>query len=298
MISLFLINGCGQTGTAPVNAQETLKPLNIEGTLFAYSVEGEGIPCIVLSGSENLGSKFYSPKLKKHLKLIHADPVGITKEELATLTLEKMVEDFEKVRKFLGIKKIAIMGHSMFSIMPLEYAIRKPDHVSFAITSGGVPSFSVESTRASNRYWDTEASDKRKAARKRNYDNLKKLDLKKLTPLEVFIAYYNADIPLRFYNPEYDMTKIWEGERANMDFIGHYWKIVYGYDNTDKYPQIKAPVLIISGRYDFGSPYFLYDGVKDQIPDFKFVLFEKAGHNPMLEVPEKFDKTIINWLQK
>jgi pimeloyl-ACP methyl ester carboxylesterase len=189
------------------------------------------------------------------------------------------------------------MGHSMFSILPLEYAISKPDHISYAISSGGVPSFSDMSSRASNEYWDKRASEERKAIRKRNHEELKKMDMSKLTPTEVFIKYYTADTPLRFYDPKYDMSDLWEGVEVNMDFVNHYWKLIYGYGNSDKYHLIKAPVLIFSGRYDFGCPYYLYDGVKDQIPDLTFILFERAGHNPMVEVREEFDKKLIEWMQ-
>ena len=83
-----------------------------------------------------------------------------------------------------------------------------------------------------------------------------------------------------------------------MDFTNHYWNnLIYGYDNSDRYHLIKAPVIILAGRYDFGCPYYLYDGVKDRIPNLTFVLFDKAGHNPMLELQEEFDKKLIDWIK-
>lgn len=69
------------------------------------------------------------------------------------------------------------------------------------------------------------------------------------------------------------------------------------FDNTDKYHEIKTPVLVLAGRHDYWAPYFLWDEVKNVIPDFTFKFFENAGHNPMLELTEEFDKFVIDWIE-
>jgi proline iminopeptidase len=275
--------------------EEGVKPLNVEGALFTYSIEGTGIPCVVFTGGENIGLNLYSKELKKHIKFIHADPKNITKENVESLTLDTILDDIEKVRKTLGAEKIAVMGHSMFSIIPLEFALKYPEHTSHAISTGGVPSFSKKSSQASNEYWREEASEERKEILKRNRAALTKEVISKLSPSEAFIKQYVAETPLRFYDPEFDMSDLWKGVEINMDFINRYWGFIYGFDNTDKYLMIKAPVLIFAGRYDYGCPYFLYDEIKDIIPNYTFILFENAGHNPMIEIPEEFDKKLVDW---
>jgi proline iminopeptidase len=277
--------------------EEGVRPLNVEGALFTYSEEGTGIPCVVFTGSENIGLKIYSKNLKKHIKLIHADPKSVKKEDVESMTLDTILDDIEKVRKTLGVDKIAVMGHSMFSIIPLEYALKYPDNASHVISSGGVPSFSEKSTQVSNEYWEKDASEERKEILRRNHEALTEEVISKLSPSEAFIRQYVADIPLRFYDPEFDMMDFWEGVELNVDFINRYWGFIYGFDNTDKYHMIKAPVLIIAGRYDYGCPYFLYDEIKDIIPNYTFILFENAGHNPMVEIPEEFDKKLIDWMK-
>jgi proline iminopeptidase len=277
--------------------EEGVKPLNVEGALFTYSIEGTGIPCVFFTGSENVGINLLSNELKKHIKIIHADPKNISKEDGKSMTLDTIIDDIEKVRKTLDVEKIAVLGHSMFSIIPLEYALKYPENASHAISTGGVPSFSEKSTKASNEYWEKDASEERKEIRRRNNEALTEEVMSKLSPSEAFIKQYVADTPLRFYDPEFDMTDLWEGVELNVDFINRYWGFIYGFDNTDKYHMIKAPVLIIAGRYDYGCPYLLYDEIKDIIPNYTFILFENAGHNPMIEIPEEFDKKLIDWMK-
>ena len=51
---------------------------------------------------------------------------------------------------------------------------------------------------------------------------------------------------------------------------------------------VKSPTLIIAGRYDGVSTPEYAIQYKNFMPQAKFVMFEKSGHNPYLEEPEKF----------
>ena len=83
-----------------------------------------------------------------------------------------------------------------------------------------------------------------------------------------------------------------------MNFLNHFWgKLMKDFDNTDNYKNIQAPVLIIAGKYDYGAPYYLWGDLKDIIPNFTLKVYEDAGHNPMLEIPEEFTKTIVEWIE-
>ena len=57
-------------------------------------------------------------------------------------------------------------------------------------------------------------------------------------------------------------------------------------------------VTVALPTVDGGSTvYTLWDDIKIKNPSFTFVLFDKAGHNPMLEIPEEFNRTLIDWLK-
>ena len=81
-----------------------------------------------------------------------------------------------------------------------------------------------------------------------------------------------------------------KGSTYNDIYLNHF-------DNTKNYHKISTPVLVIAGSYDFWAPYYQWNDVKDIIPDFTFHLFENAGHNPMLEVPDEFNKVVIDWIE-
>lgn len=273
--------------------------LEVPGAIFQYNAEGNGMPCIAFTGSENIGHRLYSDDLRKNLLLIHADPKNISAEQLKKLTLETVIDDIEKVRKTLGFKKIAVMGHSMFGPIPLEYALKYPDNISYSISTGATPYTTNKYFKASEEYWVSEASEDRKNIFKKNLRNYQAADMSSLTPGEKFIKQYIAYTPFRFYNAHFDMTELWEGVEVNMDFVNHFWGVLMrDFDNTGNYKNIKTPVLVIAGKYDFGAPYYLWDDVKEIIPDFTLHVFQNAGHNPMLEIPGEFNEVIFDWIEK
>jgi len=272
--------------------------LEVPGAIFQYNAEGNGIPCIAFTGSENIGHRLYTDGLHEKLLLIHADPKNISAVQLENLTLETVIDDIEKVRKHLGLKKIAVMGHSMFGPLPLEYALKYPDKISYSISTGAAPYTTTKYFEASNEYWESAASSDRKKILNENVSKYKAEDMRNLTSSEKFIRQYIAYTPYRFYNAHFDMTELWKGVEINMDFINHFWGVLMrDFDNTENYTNIKAPVLVISGKYDFGAPYYLWNDVEEIIPDFTFHVFQNAGHNPMIEIPEEFNEYVFNWIE-
>ena len=70
------------------------------------------------------------------------------------------------------------------------------------------------------------------------------------------------------------------------------------YHNIDFYkqfPEVKIPVFFISGTYDYNTPWPLVEKYCNSLkaPYKEFIKFEKSGHNPLFEEPEKFNKEII-----
>ena len=273
-------------------------PINVPDALFTYTAEGDGIPCVIFTGSENIGHKLFPQELREKFIFIHADPGNIDSAMVNDISLDDIVNDIEKLRQSLGIDKIAIMGHSMFGILPLEYAIRYPENISYAISTGAFPYTTEEYSFATQEYWESEASVERKSIRTKNLEELQKVDMSNLSQSQQFVNLYTAETPYRFHDPFFDMTELWEGVEINMNFLDHFWgNLMEDFNNTDNYKKIQSPVLIVAGKYDFGCPYYLWEDLKNIIPNFTLKVYENAGHNPMLEIPDEFTKDLLVWVK-
>lgn len=275
-------------------------PIDVPDALFTYTAEGNGIPCVIFTGSENVGHKMLPQELQEHFTFIHADPSKIENERVDNISLDDILDDLEKLRKKLGVEKIAILGHSMFGRIPLEYAVKYPENISYAISTGSVP-FSTEATnQASNDYWENEASEERKNVHKMNWEKLQGTDWQSASPSQQFITSYTANIPMFFCDPKFDMSPYWEGVELNMNFLNHFGgTLMNNLDHTEQYKNIKCPVHVFSGKCDYYAPYFLWEEVKSRniIPNLKLTVYENTGHNPFMEDPELFAKDLMDWVQ-
>ena len=70
------------------------------------------------------------------------------------------------------------------------------------------------------------------------------------------------------------------------------------YDVRQKLKTLKMPVLIVAGRYDRVAVPWMQVQYKKYCPQAQFVMFEKSGHNPQVEEPEKEFPLIIDFLSK
>src|SRR5262249_41065290 len=106
-----------------------------DGTKLRYVVEGSGIPCVVVNGSHY--RRVFSKELRRHLKLVFVDFRRSTEAEAAAkvddITLDTLLDDIDQVRKALGFDRVAVMGHSLPSLIALEYALKYPVHTSHLI---------------------------------------------------------------------------------------------------------------------------------------------------------------------
>ncbi len=67
-------------------------------------------------------------------------------------------------------------------------------------------------------------------------------------------------------------------------------------DDFTRGDQIKTPAFFALGRYYYVCPYYLWDDVKDKLPNLSCNLFENSGHYSMLEKQELFGKKLIEWI--
>jgi proline iminopeptidase len=201
---------------------------------------------------------------------------------------------------------VVVMGPPLrkLSSQTLHTSCTLPEHIRFAdvvIMTGALPYTTARALTAAEEYWASGASDERKGIREANHRALAASSRQGRSASDTFLDEYEADVPYRFFDPRFDMAPLRAAIETdiNMAFVGHFWgSVLKDFDRTPEYGHIQTPVLVIAGRYDFGAPYYLWNEVGGSIPDFTFHLFERAGHNPMVEVPAEFDRVVIDWLRR
>jgi proline iminopeptidase len=287
-------------GSSLVEAQDK-RPKELvaaDGTKLRYVVEGSGIPCVVVNGSHY--QRVFPKGLRRHLKLIFLDfrhsyePDAAAK--LDTITLDTLFDDIEQVRKTLGFDRIAVMGHSLPSLIAIEYARKYPQHTSHVILIGAPP-FMIP-REESEAFWEKDASDARKLADKRNLERITDEDIKKAPPGQTWKLYFVRNGAHYWYDPSFDSSWLLEGIAPNMSFMPRVAVLLGNYDVEKRTPRVTTPVFLALGRYDYLVPYHTWNSRKDSFPNLSYNLFEKSGHYAMFEEPALFDQKLIEWMKR
>lgn len=70
-----------------------------------------------------------------------------------------------------------------------------------------------------------------------------------------------------------------------------------GFDLNPELPKYKFPAIVMTGRYDMNvAPVVAYK-IHQAIPGSQFVVFDRSGHLPFYEEPDKFLRAVEGFLK-
>lgn len=299
---LFLLAGCAKKGAKTAKGvsqqEDTSGVVSVEGAELHYVVEGKGTPWLGLGHSESQ-RRILSQELRNHFRLVFVDlrhdAQSNSSLEISKITLDTYLDDIDKVRRTLGLDKAVVFGHSIHSYIALEYARKYPKNASHVVMTGNTP---YRVAGVADEFWESDASAERKMFLKQNWEKISEDELSRMPSKERVVKTYMAMAPKLFYDPTYDLSWIYEVVESNQDIARHLFNVIFkDYDIAKRPGRVETPVFLAIGRYDYLSPYFLWDDRKDVLPNLSYNLFEKSGHFPMVEEQELFDKKLIEWIK-
>jgi proline iminopeptidase len=291
------------------------KYYSINGARLWVVTVGNGKPLFIIPGGP--GGYHYSYRVfdslavKGNIQLIYFDGFGRGKSDTATnvkqYTIARDIEDVEALRKAMGFEKISLLGHSYGSIVAQGYALKYATHTSHLIIANGFHSNAMwqENDNNSNHEIKTnypEVWQELMAIRKKGAisSSQKHQDIYGRVPYG-FLYAYNPDkflgrgkrkpYPNPFNSKLYYQMVGPDGDFVVANDIGHF-------DFRQQLKKLRMPVLVIAGRYDRVAVPWMQVQYKKICPQAQFVMFEKSGHNPQVEEPEKESSLIIEFLKR
>jgi len=273
--------------------------IDLKESKVYYRTEGTGPPCILANYIGGLAyQRMFSKNLRNHIQLIFTDLGGGGGEsvprKLVDISFDSLSEEIEAIRNELDLDEFVLLGASANVKIVLEYVKRHPSRVSHLVLVGGGPTSDSSSIKKrTQEYWSKYASEERKATWKKNLEKLGNIRFYDDAP-----TFYAAHTPRFWKDYSIDVMPIFEGIEANYNVLEHLFMNVFNdFDSSSYLSEIKCPVLLIMGKYDFSNPPSLWDGYRELIPDLTYFMLDDSGHNPMMEIPEKFDKILVDWIK-
>lgn len=267
--------------------------VSTNGAELFYTTRGQGPACLFLS---SIGTKPYErqtpPQLSDRLNLVYVDLRGSGRStgDPASLTFDVLADDLDAIRTDLGVDRVAVMGHSILGVLAIEAGRRRPDTFSHVIAVGTTPTGDMAGVTArATAFFEEDASEERKQVLREN--------LAGLGPDASMRQYLFAQTPARFFDPRFDPAPLFEETDTDLSLIQHImttltpgWEITAGADS------MRVPLFLAHGRYDYTVPYTLWTDIVPRLPNATFQLFERSGHQPFFEEPERFATSLAEWM--
>jgi proline iminopeptidase len=268
-------------------------PVSVKGAELFYSMRGTGPTCLVLSG---IGTKPYErqtpPQLSDRFRLVYVDLRGSGQStgEPTDLTFDVLADDLEAIRIDLGLERLSVLGHSSLGMLAIEYGRLCPASVSHVIAVGTPPSGDLARVGAkAAAFFEADASEDRKEVLRSN--------LAGLPPGASLMQTVLAQTPMRFYETRFDPAPLFAEATAKPQLLMHVMgTLTPTWDVTVGASSLTVPIFIAHGRYDYVVPYVLWEGIPAKLPAATLHLFEKSGHQPFFEEPDRFAMAVTDWM--
>lgn len=259
---------------------------NKETRIF-YRMFGHGTPVVIINGGPGMNSAGFeelATMLSTECRTIIYDQRGTGKSSLemvdsSTITMDKMVDDLECLRRHLGIDRWIVLGHSFGGMLASYYAARFPQSISGMIlsSSGGIDLDLLtyiqqridaklsEAQLDSVRYWS-----ERIANGDTSYDAKYRRGMA-LAPAYLVNKTYVPNIAKRLTQGNSVINYlVWE----NLNKIH--------FDCAPSLKNFPAPVLIIQGKEDIIDPSTAMKA-HHAIPFSTLVFLDRCGHYGWLD---------------
>ena len=204
-----------------------------------------------------------------------------------TCTLADQVADLDALRMRLGVEQFDLLGHSWGGYLVMAYAAQHPEHVAHLIIADS----------AAPKWADTEFIFK--YVFPEGIDRQGRLDF-----ADALGDTAASKASLREY-----MQMLFVSTEKRDDFLSrmstyHYTRSVNEALNADlaKYdmwpmlPSFTMPTLVLTGRYDMNVAPSTAWKIHKAIPGSQWQAFERSGHLPYFEEPEKFVQVVGDFL--
>ncbi len=189
---------------------------------------------------------------------------------LKDLDLDGLVDFIEEFVTHKGYTKINVLGNSLGGHLAQMFTLRRPDLVNKMILTGSSGLFE-------NAFGST-------------------------FPKRSNKEYIRKKTEMVFYDPAVATDELVNDVFENVRDLGRCIRIVkiaksaVRHNLEDKLPQINTPTLLVWGIQDEVTPFWVGEKFHELIKNSRLIAFDKCGHAPMMELPEKFNTELEYFL--
>lgn len=261
-----------------------------------WGTPGAALPIIAVNGGPGLSHAYMVQndlwqRVAAHRLVILYDQrgTGASKQVRAGASqgMDAQVADLDAIRRTLALERIAVLGDSYGGMIAMAYAAAHPEHVARLILSDSPGPSWKEMVHLLPQVFPDREEQAAAEAKKLAAD-----------PAAAAQAGLVNHMRMMFYSPERrDAYVTHMGDLGFVPAVGAaVQKATTDLDLTAKLAGFKFPTLVITGRYDMNVAPLTAWRLAHSIPGAQLVFFEKSGHLPAYEEPEKYTEVLKTFL--
>jgi len=284
----------------------------VGGHRLWYRIVGKGEPLLLIPGGPGVAHSYFWPhfdRLSDSFQVIYFDAFGRGRSDRAKDAREYShahdVDEVEGFRQALGLGKINLYGQSYGGIVAQGYALKYPNSLKRLVLANTLHSAEMWQ-KGNNDYWNYQIQNQYPEIWAR-LDSLRQNGVLSCDSLYQAIE---GDVPVSlfyYYDPSnvdvkasasfsYDIQVYAQIAGPDADFI--LGGDIASLDFRAKLSSVRVPTLILAGRFDrIAIPRYSIQ-FKRFMPQAQFVMFEKSGHLPFIEEPQRHDAVLREFLKK
>lgn len=282
-LAVFAIAACARAQTGHVSAPD------VE---LAYWVLGEPratTPVIAINGGPGLSHVYMVQndvwtRISQSRQVVFYDQRGTGASKLmkpdAAQTMDAQVSDLDALRSHLKFDKVDLVGDSYGGVLAMAYTAAHPEHVrKLVLSDSAAPAWKDIVHLFPQVFPDKLERQPRSADPEQGLRN---------------------HFQMIFYSEEKRDAYL-----AGAKDLGYFpatgsavAKAIGSLDLTAALAKFTCPTLVITGRYDMNVAPLTAWRIYKAIPGAKFLAFEKSGHLPSYEEPDKYVEAITGFLAK
>lgn len=318
-------------GKIKENSVASLEKVKIGGFYQWIIIRGHDIGNPILlflhGGPGSAESAFaykFQRDLEEHFIMVNWDQRGAGKSYSRkipkdSMTIEQFILDTHEIMQLLlnrfNQEKLYLVGHSWGSILGTLVVSRYPELIHAYVGIGQVVNI-LDNEKVSYQYTIEQAKER---GNEKALKQLKKLepypekninDTKPLKKQRKWLLKFNGVmhnesswwpyIKITLGSPEYSLKDLFKYLAGMKLSITTMWTQLHEIDFPNQITELKVPVYICMGRYDYNTPFELAEKYFNQLkaPSKEFIWFENSGHMLNTEESEKFNEILINKVLK
>jgi proline iminopeptidase len=296
LATLLLLSGSALGQKTPAKTGIVTTP-EVDLAYETYGAAGNATPVIVANGGPGLSHIYMLQndvwtRLSRNRQIVFYDQRGSGKSKHvkpdASWGMDAQVADMEAVRAKFGFQKFALVGDSYGGLLAMAYAAAHPEHIKKLILSDSAAPAWKDIVRVLPDVFPDVLE--QIAARERNSGSSPAVADQRIRDhfLMLFYSEANRDAYLAGVK---DLESVPQVSAAVQ-------KATKTLDLTPELPKFKFPTLVITGRYDMNVTPLTAWNIYKAIPGAKFVVFEKSGHLPSYEEPDKYVRVVEEFLSQ